>query len=105
MITTRFRQGREGWREPLAQLRQMPDVEEVLLSGGDPLSLGDELLCWLIEQIGQIPHVRRLRLHTRFPIMIPQRDHGRIAARLSHHRLTTWVVVHANHAKKSTARA
>lgn len=61
----------------LALLRADETIEEVLLSGGDPLSLSNERLSYLLNQLAEIPHVRRIRFHTRFPIGIPERiDEG-----------------------------
>ena len=50
---------------------QDPELEEVILSGGDPLTLPDEHFEQLVARLGQIPQLRRLRIHSRLPIMIP----------------------------------
>jgi L-lysine 2,3-aminomutase len=85
------------WRPALDALAADPSVSEVILSGGDPLSLSNGRLIELGQGLLAIPHVRRLRIHTRLPVVLPQRvDHG----------LTTWLgglplqkvlVIHANH--------
>jgi KamA family protein len=81
----------------LDQLAADRTIEEVLLSGGDPLTLSDQRLAMLIERLDSIPHLRRLRIHTRLPIVIPQRVTDRLVTLLRATRLTTFVVVHSNH--------
>jgi EF-P beta-lysylation protein EpmB len=90
-------QGRAAWEPAIAQLATMTQIDEVLLSGGDPLALGDELLAWLIDRLSELPHLKRLRFHSRFPIMIPQRVTPDLVRLLSKSRLTSLFVVHANH--------
>jgi EF-P beta-lysylation protein EpmB len=87
----------DAWSDTLAHLRQDESIDEVLLSGGDPLSLVDELLARLVEAVAAIPHVQRIRVHTRFPIVIPQRITDRLIATFRDCRPTSWFVVHANH--------
>jgi L-lysine 2,3-aminomutase len=72
-------------------------IHEVILSGGDPLMLDDETLARLSEQLGQIAHLRRLRIHTRLPVMIPQRVTNELISWLRESRLTPVVVVQVNH--------
>lgn len=74
-----------------------PTIHEVILSGGDPLLLDDERLGRLVERIEAIPHVRRLRIHSRLPIVLPARVTESLTAILAATRLATVVVVHANH--------
>jgi KamA family protein len=57
----------------LAMIRSSPDLHEVILSGGDPLMLDDASLAELIERLKRIGHLRRLRLHTRLPVVLPSR--------------------------------
>jgi EF-P beta-lysylation protein EpmB len=85
------------WEPALRQIARDPSIHEVLLSGGDPLTLVDDTLAELAEQLAAIPHVRRLRIHTRLPIVIPQRVDRSLIAWLTAMRLTPIVVVHANH--------
>jgi len=89
---------REHWRETLRELAADRSIEEVILSGGDPLSLADEKLAPLAEALEFIPHLRRLRLHTRQPIVLPERVDDALLAWLGRGRLKKIVVVHANHA-------
>lgn len=81
----------------LKYLRENDSVEEVLLSGGDPLTLTDDSVAELMQRIESIPHVRRLRWHTRMPIVIPSRVTNAWIERMRASRLTSWVVVHCNH--------
>ena len=92
--------GSGRWEAALGALAAAPEVEEIILSGGDPLSLGDELLAGLAAQLASIPHVRRLRVHTRLPIVIPERVCEPLLAWLRGTRLVPLVVVHANHARE-----
>lgn len=92
--------GWSGWGETLEAVAADPEVREVILSGGDPLSAGDERLAELVSGIAAIPHVERLRVHTRNPVVLPERVDSRLLAWLSGTRLRTVVVVHANHARE-----
>jgi L-lysine 2,3-aminomutase len=88
----------DDWQPALDQISGDLTIQEVVLSGGDPLTLPDVRLAWLIDQLQSIPHLRRLRLHTRLPIVIPQRVTDELVTCLRSMRLTPVVVVHANHA-------
>jgi EF-P beta-lysylation protein EpmB len=94
---------KEFWAPAIRYIQGDESIEEVLLSGGDPLTLTDGVLFRLIDQIESIGHVRRLRIHTRLPIAIPQRITADLVDRLSRSRLSLWVVVHANHAQEIDA--
>jgi KamA family protein len=72
-------------------------IREVILSGGDPLVLPDGLLARLIRQLARVPHLQRLRIHTRLPVVIPERVTRALVRCLRATRLTTLVVVHVNH--------
>lgn len=88
---------RDDWRPALDYLAAHGEIDEVILSGGDPLTLTDDKLFELIKRIEGIDHVRRLRFHTRMPIVIPQRVTPSLIERLRGTRLATWFVVHVNH--------
>ena len=88
---------KDDWLPSIKYLQQRTDIEEVILSGGDPLTTTDEKLDQLITALEGIPHLKRLRLHSRMPIVIPQRITGELVKRLSSSRLSAWMVIHANH--------
>lgn len=85
------------WRHSLYYLRDHPDVSEVLLSGGDPLSLATTKLAELTEGLRALPQIRRLRLHTRLPIVLPERVDDELLAWLGRLPWPVAIVVHANH--------
>lgn len=92
--------GPRAWNEALAGIAADPSLQEVLLSGGDPWTLTDDQLAGLISRIAAIPHVQRLRVHTRLPILIPQRVTPRLVQVMTTSRLTPIVVVHTNHPRE-----
>ncbi len=92
--------GDQAWQESLRSIAQDDSIKEVILSGGDPLMLNDQSLSRLVEQIEAIPHIRRLRIHTRLPIMIPGRVTDELLTTLSTTRLDVWFVLHSNHANE-----
>ncbi len=89
-----------GWDEAVATIAEDDSIEEVIFSGGDPLTVVDDRLKALVHRLGEIPHVLRLRIHTRLPIMIPDRVTNDLAAMLKATRLEVVVVIHANHANE-----
>jgi KamA family protein len=90
----------EAWEPAIEQIAGDASISEVILSGGDPLTLIDEQLARLAERLAAIPHLRRLRVHTRLPIMIPSRVNDELLSWLAGTRLTPIVVIHANHAQE-----
>jgi EF-P beta-lysylation protein EpmB len=86
------------WSSALDYVRSNAGVDEVILSGGDPLTVVDARLESLVDRIAEIQHVRRLRIHSRMPVVIPQRVTDGLIDRLSESRLAVWMVIHANHA-------
>jgi L-lysine 2,3-aminomutase len=84
----------------LAWLAGEPTVTEAILSGGDPLTLPDRRLAELAGRLAEIPHLERLRVHTRLPIVLPERVDDALLAWLTGTRLAPVVVVHANHARE-----
>jgi len=91
---------RSRWTEALDYLRADPSIEEVILSGGDPLSLPDEKLAELTAALADIPHLRRVRVHTRLPIVLPERVGEAISSWLGNRRFQWVIVVHSNHAQE-----
>jgi len=81
----------------LAWIADHPDIDEVILSGGDPLMLDDVRLDRLLCALEAIPHLQRLRIHSRMPVVLPARITDHLSRRLRRGRLQTLVVIHANH--------
>jgi L-lysine 2,3-aminomutase len=90
----------DDWSPALELIAADPTLREVILSGGDPLTLVDGHLRTLIERLALVPHLRRVRVHTRLPIVIPERVSEGLVALLRGTRLTPIVVVHVNHANE-----
>jgi len=94
---------RGQWRETLAQLDADHSITEVILSGGDPLALTDDKLAVFAEALEVRPWIRRLRLHTRVPVVLPSRVDAHLLAWLSASRLQKVIVLHANHGNEIDA--
>lgn len=92
--------GKAAWADSLEYLRQTPSLCEVILSGGDPLTLSDRHLQWLLGELEAIPHLRRLRIHTRVPVMLPDRVTPALSETLDKSHLETVLVLHSNHARE-----
>lgn len=92
--------GHHGWQQSLETLRERRDVSEIILSGGDPLSLDDNRLAELIADLDNIPHLRRLRIHTRLPVVIPRRITPALTHILGNSRLRPVMVLHFNHPRE-----
>lgn len=89
-----------NWRAVLDYIAASPEIDEVILSGGDPLAITDDKLRRLAEDLSAIAHLRRLRVHSRMPIVLPQRVDEHLLAWLAGSRLQPVLVVHANHANE-----
>ena len=90
--------GRAGWTDALAYIQADTSIHEVILSGGDPLLAPDATLQFLIQALEAIPHVHTLRIHTRLPVVLPERVDNNLCGLLSNSRFQCVVVLHANHA-------
>lgn len=88
------------WQQSLNYIEQHRELNEVILSGGDPLMAKDHELRWLTERLEQIPHIKRLRIHTRLPVVIPSRITAELCALLQATRLNVVLVTHINHANE-----
>jgi len=88
------------WQQTLKQLQLDSSVTEVILSGGDPLSLSDDKLAKLVTEIAEIPHIKRLRIHTRLPVVLPERIEASLLDWINQTRLKVVMVIHANHANE-----
>lgn len=75
-------------------------IGEVILSGGDPLLLSDERLTALLCRLAEIPHLKRIRIHSRVPLVLPSRIGAGLPSVLSGTRLQAVLVIHANHAQE-----
>ncbi|HXS89834.1 MAG TPA: EF-P beta-lysylation protein EpmB [Steroidobacteraceae bacterium] len=95
---------RQGWEPVIARLQADPSIHEVILSGGDPLSLSDRRLTQLTDELHAVRHVRRLRIHTRYPLVLPERVDAGLLKWLARVPLQKVVVVHANHANEIDAQ-
>ncbi|MET0280905.1 MAG: EF-P beta-lysylation protein EpmB [Steroidobacteraceae bacterium] len=85
------------WSAALEHIAADRTLDEVILSGGDPLSLGNARLAGLLARLAELPHIRRIRLHTRTPVVLPARVDVGLLALLAPLRARLVVVVHANH--------
>ncbi|SFM39447.1 EF-P beta-lysylation protein EpmB [Marinobacter zhejiangensis] len=81
----------------IATLQAAPEINEVIFSGGDPLAVNDRLLARWAQALSALPQLRRLRIHTRLPIVIPQRVNDELLSWMSSTRLQVIMVVHINH--------
>jgi len=91
---------RAQWERTLDTLRDDSSLHEAILSGGDPLAASDRQLAWLVERLDTIPHLKRLRIHTRLPVVIPERIDDALLGWLSATRLQKVMVLHINHANE-----
>ncbi|WP_392561146.1 EF-P beta-lysylation protein EpmB [Orbus sturtevantii] len=83
--------------QALDYIRDHPELNEVILSGGDPLMAKDHELAWLINKLESIPHIERLRIHSRLVVMIPNRVTDRLCELFEQSRLNIILVTHINH--------
>lgn len=98
-----YAQGGTTFLAELDHIRGDSTLSEVILSGGDPLSLPNPALLRLIKELESIPHLRRLRFHTRFPIGIPERIDEELLSILAASSLQSWFVIHCNHPRELDA--
>lgn len=88
--------GRKGWNKTFEYIEQHPSINEVILSGGDPLMMNDQTLAAFVQEIAKLTQIQRLRFHTRLPVVIPERiTQGFLTALKT--RLQTVIVFHFNH--------
>ena len=87
----------DNWSDAISALQADAGIFEIILSGGDPLSLSDEKLESLILKLDDISHLKFLRIHTRFPVVVPTRVTKHLLDTLKHTRLKTSLVLHINH--------
>ncbi|MFB5081556.1 EF-P beta-lysylation protein EpmB [Raoultella sp. C349492] len=94
---------KRNWQAAMDYISAHPQLDEIIFSGGDPLMAKDHELDWLLTQLEAIPHVKRLRIHSRLPIVIPARITGTLAARFARSSLQILLVNHINHANEIDA--
>lgn len=87
----------DNWQASITALREDDSIREVILSGGDPLMLTTAHLLSLTDQLADIPHIKRLRLHTRLPIVLPERINHKLLEWLNNLPFQVIIVIHANH--------
>ncbi len=85
------------WEPAFEVLRNDSSISEIILSGGDPLILPDRRLAELVSILEEIPHLTRLRIHSRLPIVLPSRVNDELLQTLTSSRLQSFMVVHTNH--------
>ncbi len=88
------------WQQICKQISQDTSINEVILSGGDPLSLSNRQLLQLLTQLEQIPHLKRIRFHSRYPIVLPERIDSDLINWFANTHLNSIMVVHCNHANE-----
>jgi EF-P beta-lysylation protein EpmB len=87
----------QGWEKAFAYIQQDPSIQEVILSGGDPLLSNDRTLLAFSEQLATIAHVKRLRIHSRIPIVLPERITTDFIGWLQQLKQSAVLVMHCNH--------
>ena len=86
-----------GWEPAINYIKHNADIQEVILSGGDPLVAKDSHLAALVGRLTTIRHIKRLRIHTRLPIVLPERINDELLAWLRNTPLDKVMVIHCNH--------
>ncbi len=92
--------GTKGWELIFDYLHQHPDIIEVILSGGDPLSASDDVLHKFIQRLENISSIKYLRFHTRVPLVIPDRITPALLSMVKNTRFKVTMVLHSNHANE-----
>ena len=91
------RQSKSQWQKAIKYISSKPEINEVIYSGGDPLAANDKFLGWLTEQIAAVTHIKRLRIHSRLPVVIPSRINAQFFSWATTTRLKPIMVLHINH--------
>ncbi len=95
-----FQLSKQKQQQAIAYLKNNPEISEIILSGGDPLLLNDHKLAELIAQLDEIPHLKRIRIHSRLPIVLPARITSEFIDVLKQSSKQMVLVVHCNHANE-----
>lgn len=88
---------KKAWRKTFDYLENDPSIEEIILSGGDPLLMSDDYLKFFIDHLTALSHIKRIRFHTRIPVVLPSRITPQLLNILNDHHLQSVIVVHVNH--------
>lgn len=91
---------KRNWQAALDYISAHPELDEIIFSGGDPLMAKDHELTWLLDALEAIPHIKRLRIHSRLPIVIPARITDSLTERVARSSLQILLVNHINHAQE-----
>lgn len=91
---------KSSWAKAMEYIAQHPELDELIFSGGDPLMAKDNELDWLISEAEKIPHLQRIRIHSRLPIVIPARITDALCQRFAVARIQIILVTHINHANE-----
>ena len=94
------RPSRAGWEQSIEYIASDGSIEEVILSGGDPLAISNNHLDYLLQRLATIPHLKRIRLHSRLPLLLPDRIDAPLLAMLGALPQQVVLVLHANHAQE-----
>ena len=92
--------GGERLKQAIDQIARDPSLEEIILSGGDPLVVDDESLATLFTALGRCTHIQRIRIHTRLPIVLPARITTALLEAIGAAQQQSIIVVHANHPRE-----
>jgi len=87
----------DQWQQSVDYVAQHSDITELILSGGDPLTLTDARLHSLTDQLAEIRHLRTLRIHSRLPVVLPERIDAGLLSWLETRQLKVVMVIHCNH--------
>lgn len=90
--------GKKNWQKCIEYVNQNPQIDEVILSGGDPLMASDEEVAWFYQQLKQHTQIKRVRIHSRLPVVIPSRVTPELLATFE--QIPTVFVTHINHANE-----
>lgn len=91
---------KRNWQAAIDYIATHPELDEIIFSGGDPLMAKDHELAWLVDALEKIPHLKRLRIHSRLPVVIPARITEGLCQILADTRLQVLMVSHINHAQE-----
>jgi EF-P beta-lysylation protein EpmB len=91
---------RRDFQAAIDALEADPTIEEIILSGGDPLTLTNDKLATMLDTLAQIRHIRRIRIHTRIPVVLPERIDSKLLTLITACPLPIVIVIHSNHARE-----